>query len=196
VPLPHYIRKGIDQTCDRERYQTLYADRPGAIAAPTAGLHFTPTVLGELERKGIRRAVVTLHVGEGTFQPIRVEDYRRHRMHCEWGELPAGTAEEIARCRSRGGRVVAVGTTSVRVLETVASMGPIRAWSGETNLFIYPPYPFTAVDALITNFHLPRSTLLLLVNAFAGAELIRQAYQTAMKEKYRFYSYGDAMLII
>jgi S-adenosylmethionine:tRNA ribosyltransferase-isomerase len=196
VPLPHYIRKGIARADDGERYQTLYARRSGAIAAPTAGLHFTPAVFTGLEQKGILWTFVTLHVGQGTFRPIQVEDYRRHLMHREWGELPPDAEDEIARCQSRGGRVVAVGTTSVRVLESVASMGPIRHWSGKTNLFIYPPYPFKAVDALITNFHLPRSSLLLLVNAFAGAELTRRAYQTAMEENYRFYSYGDAMLII
>jgi S-adenosylmethionine:tRNA ribosyltransferase-isomerase len=139
---------------------------------------------------------VTLHVGPGTFQPIQADDYRQHRMHAEWGELPEATVQAVAACRARGGRVVAVGTTSVRVLETVAASGPLRPWSGETALYIHPPYPFRAVDALVTNFHLPRSTLLLLVAAFAGVELTRRAYALAVEQGYRFYSYGDAMLIL
>jgi S-adenosylmethionine:tRNA ribosyltransferase-isomerase len=196
VPLPPYIRKGIALPGDSERYQTVFARRTGAIAAPTAGLHFTPEVFAAMEKRGIYCTYVTLHVGQGTFQPIQTEDYRLHRMHQEWGDLPAAAAEEILSCRKRGGRVVAVGTTSVRVLESVAASGPIRAWSGETDLFIHPPYSFKAVDALITNFHLPRSSLLLLVNAYAGIELTRQAYMTAIERKYRFYSYGDAMLIL
>jgi S-adenosylmethionine:tRNA ribosyltransferase-isomerase len=196
IPLPPYIRKGIASPHDATRYQTLFARRPGAIAAPTAGLHFTPHLLEQCERRGIARTFVTLHVGAGTFQPIQVEDYRQHRMHEEWGELSADAAEAIAQCRSHGGRVIAVGTTSVRVLETVAANGFVRPWSGYTDLFIYPPYQFKAVDALITNFHLPKSTLLLLVSAFAGASLIREAYNTAMRDGYRFYSYGDAMLIV
>jgi S-adenosylmethionine:tRNA ribosyltransferase-isomerase len=196
VPLPPYIRKGRAGEADRERYQTVYARRAGAVAAPTAGLHFTPQVFERLSQRGIGLAYVTLHVGPGTFQPIQDADVTRHQMHCEWGELPQTTATAVAECRARGGRVVAVGTTAVRVLETVAASGAVRPWSGETSLFIYPGHAFRAVDALVTNFHLPRSSLLLLVSAFAGVDLIRRAYKTAVQEQYRFYSYGDAMLIV
>jgi S-adenosylmethionine:tRNA ribosyltransferase-isomerase len=196
VPLPPYIRKGKAVPADRGRYQTVYANRAGAVAAPTAGLHFTPELLDRLEQRGIGRTFVTLHVGLGTFQPIQVEDVTRHRMHREWGELSAQAAAAVQACRRRGSRVVAVGTTSVRVLETAAASGPIPPWSGETDLFIYPPYRFRAVDALITNFHLPHTTLLLLVGAFTGVELTRRAYMTAIDERFRFYSYGDAMLIV
>src|SRR5262245_10312323 len=211
VPLPPYIRKGRGGEADRERYQTVYARKAGAVAAPTAGLHFTPRVFERLARRNIPHVFVTLHVGPGTFQPIQVEDVTRHRMHREWGEVSAAAAEAITACRARGGRVVAVGTTSVRLLESAAaaSFSPLSrfggeglpdqaltAWSGETDLFIYPPYSFRVVDALVTNFHLPRSTLLLLVAALAGVERIRQAYKTAVEERYRFYSYGDAMLIV
>lgn len=195
MPLPPYIRHGHAHATDAERYQTVFAEKLGAIAAPTAGLHFTPRLFDSLRAKGIQWVYVTLHVGAGTFQPIRCADFRRHVMHREWGELSETTASAIEATRSRGGRVVAVGTTSVRVLETVAATGPIRQWSGSTNLFIYPPYEFRVVDALVTNFHLPKSTLLLLVAAFAGEELLRHAYQTAIETEYRFYSYGDAMLI-
>jgi S-adenosylmethionine:tRNA ribosyltransferase-isomerase len=196
VPLPPYIRKGRAAAGDVERYQTVYARKPGAVAAPTAGLHFTPRIFARLEERGIRRAFVTLHVGEGTFAPIKTSDITAHQMHREWGELPAMTADAIAACRSSGGRVVAVGTTAVRVLETVAATGPIRPWLGETELFIYPPYRFRAVDALVTNFHLPRTSLLCLVSALAGVELVRRAYGAAVADGYRFYSYGDAMLIV
>jgi S-adenosylmethionine:tRNA ribosyltransferase-isomerase len=196
VPLPPYIRKGRADEEDRDRYQTIYARLPGSVAAPTAGLHFTPHVLDRLEKRGIHRAFVTLHVGLGTFQPIQIPDISQHRMHREWGELPVATCEAIAACHARKGRVVAVGTTTVRVLETVAAEGPLRPWLGETELFIYPPYRFQAVDALVTNFHLPHSTLLLLVAAFAGVDLIRQTYKTAVEAEYRFFSYGDAMLIV
>jgi S-adenosylmethionine:tRNA ribosyltransferase-isomerase len=202
VPLPPYIRKGRARQEDRERYQTVYADRPGAVAAPTAGLHFTARIFEGLDRRGISRAFVTLHVGLGTFQPIQTEDVTQHRMHREWGDLPAATAEAIAACRAGGGRVVAVGTTSVRVLETAARASgfppevQLRPWSGETDLYIYTPHQFRAVDALLTNFHLPRTTLLLLVAAFAGVDLTRRAYMTAIEHAYRFYSYGDAMLIL
>jgi S-adenosylmethionine:tRNA ribosyltransferase-isomerase len=195
MPLPPYIRKGRAEPDDRQRYQTVFARRPGAVAAPTAGLHFTPEIFERLRQRGIGWEFVTLHVGAGTFQPIRVDDYRQHVMHREWGELPLATAQAIAAAKSTGRRVVAVGTTSVRVLETVAASGPIRPWSGETNLFIYPPYDFRAVDALITNFHLPKSTLLLLVGAFAGEELLREAYRAAIEREYRFFSYGDAMFV-
>lgn len=196
VPLPPYIRKGRADDADRERYQTIYARLPGSVAAPTAGLHFTPRVLERLDQRGIARACVTLHVGLGTFQPIQVEDVTKHRIHREWGELPAATVQAIAACGARGGRVVAVGTTTVRVLETVAAQGSSRPWFGETELYIFPPYRFQVVDALLTNFHLPHSTLLLLVAAFAGVDLIRAAYKTAVEEEYRFFSYGDAMLIV
>jgi S-adenosylmethionine:tRNA ribosyltransferase-isomerase len=196
TPLPPYIRKGRAEAADRDRYQTVYARAPGSVAAPTAGLHFTPYVLERLDERGIRRAFVTLHVGLGTFLPIEAKDVTQHRMHREWCDLPAATVEAVNACQSRRGRVVAVGTTSVRVLETVAASGSLRPWSGETELFIYPPYPFRVVDALLTNFHLPRSTLLLLVAAFAGVELARQSYRTAAEQEYRFFSYGDAMLIV
>jgi S-adenosylmethionine:tRNA ribosyltransferase-isomerase len=196
MPIPPYVRKGMDNQSDRDRYQTVFAQQPGAVAAPTAGLHFTPRLFEALRERNIEWTFVTLHVGIGTFQPIQVEDFQQHRMHREWGELSEETAEAIKRCRQRGGRVVAVGTTSVRVLETVAASGNIRGWSGETELFIYPPYEFRAVDVLITNFHLPRSSLLLLAGAFAGVELLERAYKTAIERAYRFYSYGDAMLIL
>lgn len=195
MPLPHYIRKGQAEPGDSERYQTVFARQPGAIAAPTAGLHFTREVFDRLLERGISWANLTLHVGIGTFQPIRSDDFKQHIMHREWGELPGHTAEQINQCHKRGGRVVAVGTTSVRVLESVAATGPIRSWSGETELFIYPPYKFAVVDVLITNFHLPRSTLLLLVAAFAGEDFLREAYRQAIEREYRFFSYGDAMLI-
>jgi S-adenosylmethionine:tRNA ribosyltransferase-isomerase len=196
VPLPPYIRKGRAEAADQERYQAVYARSAGSVAAPTAGLHFTPAVIQSLEERGIERAFVTLHVGLGTFQPIESEDLTRHHMHREWAELPPATVEAVTACKKREGRVVAVGTTVVRVLESVASSGPLRPWSGETELFIYPPYPFQVVDALVTNFHLPRSTLLLLVAAFAGVDLSRAAYKTAVEQEYRFFSYGDAMLIV
>jgi S-adenosylmethionine:tRNA ribosyltransferase-isomerase len=202
VPLPPYIRKGRAAAADSERYQTIYARQSGAVAAPTAGLHFTPRVFDLLQQRGIRWAFVTLHVGLGTFQPIQVDDITQHVMHREWCELSGGTAEAIHACRTRGGRVVAVGTTSVRVLETaaMASAGreppEVRPWSGETNLYIYPPYTFRAVDAMLTNFHLPRTSLLLLVGAFAGSEQMSRAYHSAIEQQYRFYSYGDAMLIV
>ena len=196
VPLPRYIRKGRGLPGDRARYQTVFARQPGAVAAPTAGLHFSPRLFERLKQRGIGWAFVTLHVGLGTFQPIRTADFTQHRLHREWGELPSETAEAIARCRAQGRRVVAVGTTSVRVLETVAASGSVRPWSGETELFIYPPYAFRVVDALVTNFHLPRTSLLLLVSAFAGSDQLRQAYETAIEREYRFYSYGDAMLIL
>ena len=195
VPLPPYIRKGVAKSADVERYQTVYAQKAGAVAAPTAGLHFTPAVFDRLKARGIGWTFVTLHVGLGTFQPMQTDDPTKHVMHAEWGEISAKTAETIAERRSQRGRIVAVGTTSVRVLETVATNGPPRAWSGATNLFIYPPYPFRCVDALVTNFHFPKTTLLLLAGAFAGMPLLERAYKTAIEENYRFFSYGDAMLI-
>lgn len=196
VPLPPYIRKGRAQAGDHERYQTVYARQAGAVAAPTAGLHFTPRVFDDLRQRGITWTFVTLHVGVGTFRPIEVEDIRQHHMHQEWGQLDAGAVAAIEQCRARQGRVIAVGTTAVRVLETVGAQGQLKPWAGETDLFIYPPYQFRVVDALITNFHLPRSSLLLLVSAFAGVDLIRRAYHTAIEQEYRFFSYGDAMLIL
>jgi S-adenosylmethionine:tRNA ribosyltransferase-isomerase len=202
VPLPPYIRKGVDQPVDRERYQTVFAERAGAVAAPTAGLHFTPELFTRLDQRGIQRAFVTLHVGAGTFRRIEVENIAEHRLHSEWAELPAATAASIAACNAHGGRVVAVGTTTVRTLETVArepgfgELGKSTSWSGESDLYIYPPFQFQVVGALVTNFHLPRSSLLVLVSAFAGIDLIRRAYEVAIAERYRFYSYGDAMLIL
>jgi len=196
VPLPPYIRKGNDRPEDRHRYQTVFSEHPGAVAAPTAGLHFTSGVFDGLRQRGIERAWVTLHVGLGTFRPIDAEDYQQHAMHAEWGELPETTVEAIRQCKARHGRVIAVGTTTVRVLETAALCGELRSWTGETSLYIYPPYDFRVVDALVTNFHLPRTTLLLLVGAFAGVELLQRAYAAAIEERYRFFSYGDAMLIV
>ncbi len=195
VPLPPYIRKGTARPADRQRYQTVFAERTGAVAAPTAGLHFTPELFEKLSRLKIDHVFVTLHVGLGTFLPMQTDDPTKHVMHQEWGELTADAAQTILHRRAQGGRVVAVGTTSVRVLETVARTGPLRAWSGLTNLFIYPPYAFQAVDALITNFHFPKTTLLLLVEAFAGTSLLETAYHDAIRENYRFFSYGDAMLV-
>jgi S-adenosylmethionine:tRNA ribosyltransferase-isomerase len=192
VPLPPYIRKGLNQSGDVERYQTVFAHKPGAVAAPTAGLHFTDRVFNRLAQRGIQHTFVTLHVGLGTFQSLQGDDPAQHVMHSEWCDLSSETAAAIAECKARRGRVVAVGTTAVRTLETARGQ-PFR---GETNLFIRPPYNFTVIDALVTNFHLPRTSLLLLVGAFAGEELLRRAYETAIVERYRFYSYGDAMLIL
>jgi len=196
VPLPPYIRKGRARAADRLCYQTVYARAAGAVAAPTAGLHFTPMLLEELAKRGIQWTCVTLHVGLGTFHPIQAANIADHKMHRAWGEFSSTAAAAVAETRSRKGRIVAVRTTSVRVLETVAKPGRIRPLKGETEIYIYPPYTFQAVDAMITNFHLPRSTLLLLVSAFGGIELIRRAYKTAIDHEYRFYSYGDAMLIL
>jgi S-adenosylmethionine:tRNA ribosyltransferase-isomerase len=194
VPLPPYIRGGEEGPGDRERYQTVFAARPGAVAAPTAGLHFTTELLDRLRERGVELVRLTLHVGLGTFLPVR-ESLNTHVMHAERGELAAAAAETIRRVRAADGRCVAVGTTCVRVLETAASRGELAAWSGETSLFIREPYRFRVVDALITNFHLPRTTLLALVHAFAGEPLCRAAYEAAVRERYRFYSFGDAMLI-
>ncbi len=196
IPLPPYIRRGSAAAEDAGRYQTVYAQTPGAVAAPTAGLHFTPALFQRLQERGIEQATVTLHVGLGTFQPIRGDHWQVHRMHRERCELPASTVAAIDACRRRGRRVVAIGTTTVRVLESVAADGPVRAWSGETEIFIHPPFTFRVVDGLVTNFHLPRSTLLLMVGAFAGSDGLREAYRVAIAEEYRFYSYGDAMLIV
>ncbi len=195
VPLPPYIRRP-EQAEDRQRYQTVYASQKGAIAAPTAGLHFSEALLERLSQRGIGRAELTLHVGYGTFVPVRVDDIREHRIHSESFYIPPETAAAVNQARSRGGRVVAVGTTSVRTLEYASDEnGTLRAGSGDCDLFIYPGYRFKLVDAMITNFHLPRSTLLMLVSAFAGRERILAAYQEAISQNYRFYSYGDAMWI-
>jgi S-adenosylmethionine:tRNA ribosyltransferase-isomerase len=196
VPLPPYIRGGEMVDADRRQYQTVFARQPGAVAAPTAGLHFTDELLRRLADRGITSTYVTLHVGLDTFRPIAVDALADHPMHSEWGQIGPEAVEKIAAARQRGGRVVAVGTTSVRVLETAASGGKLQPWTGSTNLFIRPPYSFRAVDALVTNFHLPRTTLLVLIYAFGGADLMRRAYQEAIAEEYRFYSYGDAMLIL
>jgi len=194
LPLPPYIER-VPEADDESRYQTVYANAPGAVAAPTAGLHFDVAMLDRLRNQGIRTANVTLHVGAGTFQPVRVEDTREHVMHSERYTLPKTTVEAIAETRQRGGRVVAVGTTSLRALEAAAQAGELQAGSDETRIFITPGYQFKVVDALLTNFHLPRSTLLMLVSAFAGIDTIRHAYAHAIAERYRFFSYGDAMFL-
>jgi S-adenosylmethionine:tRNA ribosyltransferase-isomerase len=196
VPLPPYIRKGEMRPEDRQNYQTVYAATPGAVAAPTAGLHFTTGLLDQLQTAGVTLCHVTLHVGAGTFRPIKSDLLADHPMHYEWGRVTAETVQRIEACRRGGGRVVAVGTTVVRLLETAAATGSLAPFAGQTNLFIRPPYQFRAIDALLTNFHLPRTTLLILVRTFGGDDLIRRAYQEAIREAYRFYSYGDAMLII
>lgn len=201
APLPPYIRREVgvcrtDAATDRERYQTVYAKSPGAVAAPTAGLHFTPELLTALKERGIEQAFVTLHVGEGTFKPVTADRLENHVMHAESFDLPEATVEAIRRCRERGGRVTAVGTTTVRVLESCADeSGNLTARGGQTRLFILPPFRFRTVDVLLTNFHLPRSTLLALVMAFGGVERVRAAYRRAVETGCRFYSYGDAMLI-
>jgi S-adenosylmethionine:tRNA ribosyltransferase-isomerase len=196
VPLPPYIHRQLATEEDWSRYQTIYARHPGAVAAPTAGLHLTPELLGALQQQGIQQTFVTLHVGIGTFRPISARLLSNHRMHSEWCELSVETAELLNATRTGGGRIVAVGTTSVRVLETAAADGALKPWRGEADLFIRPPYRFRAVDCLLTNFHLPRSSLLVLVSAFADIDLIRRAYEAAIQQRYRFYSYGDAMLIL
>lgn len=194
MPLPPYIKRQDDME-DRERYQTVYARKAGAVAAPTAGLHFDAELLEALRLRGIASTTVTLHVGAGTFQPIRVADIRQHRMHAEQVEVSEEACAAVAACRERGGRVVAVGTTSVRCLETAAASGELRPYRGDTRIFIYPGYEFRCVDALVTNFHLPESTLLMLVSAFAGREPVLAAYRHAVAADYRFFSYGDAMFI-
>jgi S-adenosylmethionine:tRNA ribosyltransferase-isomerase len=196
VPLPPYIDRG-DVDADAERYQTVYADEPGSVAAPTAGLHFTPAMLDALAMKGVARADVLLHVGAGTFKPVEADDPANHVMHEESYSVPGGAASAINAVRSHGGKVWAVGTTSVRTLESaVRSDGTFAERSGDTRIFIRPPYRFQAVDHLITNFHLPRSTLIMLVAAFAGYDFTMRAYREAIREGYRFYSYGDAMVVL
>ncbi|SUO97450.1 tRNA preQ1(34) S-adenosylmethionine ribosyltransferase-isomerase QueA [Suttonella ornithocola] len=194
MPIPPYMDRNAE-ALDSERYQTVYAKTPGAVAAPTAGLHFDGDLLAKIAEKGIARAEVTLHVGAGTFQPVREEDLNAHVMHEEWLSVPEETVEAVKQCRARGGRVIAIGTTSLRALESAAQDGQLLAGSGDTNLFISPGYRFNVVDALFTNFHLPESTLLMLVSAFAGMENIRTIYRHAVEEQYRFYSYGDAMFL-
>ena len=194
IPLPPYIKRQ-DELVDKERYQTVYATREGAVAAPTAGLHFDNELMAKIAAKGADIEFVTLHVGSGTFQPVRVENVHQHKMHKEMIEVTPLVCEKVRQCRDRRGRVIAVGTTTLRSLETAAQSGELLPFQGETDLFIYPGFAFKTVDALITNFHLPQSTLLMLVSAFAGAENITHAYDIAVKEKYRFFSYGDAMLL-
>ena len=196
VPLPPYMERDRPTEDDRQRYQTTFARSPGSVAAPTAGLHFTPELLAACAARGIERTEVTLHVGMGTFRPVSVEDVREHIMHSEWCAVPAETAQHLQAVKSRGGRVVSVGTTSLRTLESAARQVGLAPWSGETRLFLRPPCEFQTVDVLLTNFHLPKSTLLMLVSAFGGYELIREAYQQAVTHRYRFFSYGDAMLIL
>lgn len=194
LPLPPYITHtptGLDET----RYQTVYAREPGAVAAPTAGLHFDQAMLAELQRRGVKMAYVTLHVGAGTFRPVRVENIAEHHMHSEWYHVPQETVDAIQETRQNGGRVTAVGTTSLRALEAAAAGGDLQAGWGETNIFIVPGYCFRVVERLLTNFHLPRSTLLMLVSAFGGMDNIRRAYRHAVEKRYRFFSYGDAMLL-
>jgi S-adenosylmethionine:tRNA ribosyltransferase-isomerase len=195
VPLPPYIRRAPEAK-DQERYQTVYAAQPGAIAAPTAGLHFTPHIMAALHNRGMETATLTLHVGPGTFLPVRTPDYTRHQMQPEYFILPAATAKQLNQARAAGKHLVAVGTTSVRVLEYCAGPQGFTPQEGWCGLYIYPGYHFRAVDHLLTNFHLPRSTLLLLAAAFAGRDLILAAYQDAIHHQYRFYSYGDCMLIV
>ncbi|GLZ85835.1 S-adenosylmethionine:tRNA ribosyltransferase-isomerase [Metapseudomonas resinovorans] len=194
MPLPPYIDRP-DEDADRERYQTVYARHAGAVAAPTAGLHFDQDLLAAIAAKGVESAFVTLHVGAGTFQPVRVERIEDHHMHREWLEVGQDVVDAVAACRARGGRVIAVGTTSVRSLESAARDGHLKAFSGDTDIFLYPGRPFHVVDALVTNFHLPESTLLMLVSAFAGYPETMAAYAAAVEQGYRFFSYGDAMFI-
>ncbi|MGK0673734.1 MAG: tRNA preQ1(34) S-adenosylmethionine ribosyltransferase-isomerase QueA [Halothiobacillaceae bacterium] len=195
MPLPPYIERA-DTASDRERYQTVFAERPGAVAAPTAGLHFDEALLTAMRMRGVRMARVTLHVGAGTFQPVRVESVAEHRMHAEWIDVPEATVEAIRATRARGGRVVAIGTTVVRALESAAAHGgDLAPWQGDTRLFITPGYTFRVIDALFTNFHLPRSTLLMLVCAFGDHATVMGAYRHAVASAYRFFSYGDAMFL-
>lgn len=196
IPLPPYIHRDAPEPADAERYQTVVAEKPGAVAAPTAGLHYTPELLGTLRAAGVNTASITLHVGYGTFKPVQVEDLAQHTVDPEDFELSPETANKLNHTRALGGRIVAVGTTATRVLETQYQDGAFLAGSGQTNTYIYPPYHFQAIDALQTNFHLPRSSLLALVAAFTGKELLLEAYRYAIDQRFRFYSYGDAMLIL
>jgi len=194
MPLPPYIERADDEA-DQQRYQTVYAKHPGAVAAPTAGLHFDELLLNKLLDKGIKSAFVTLHVGAGTFQPVRVDNIEDHHMHAEYIDVDASVVEQIRQTKAQGGRVIAVGTTSVRSLESAAMQGELAEFHGDSQIFIYPGYEFKVVDAMITNFHLPQSTLLMLVSAFSGYKNMMRAYQHAVKQKYRFFSYGDAMFL-
>ena len=194
MPLPPYIKRQ-DTDADRERYQTVFADKPGAVAAPTAGLHFDEPLLEALQAMGVETASLTLHVGAGTFQPIRSDTIEGHPMHAEWLSVPASVCEAVRRTRARGGRIIAVGTTVVRALEAAAAPGELTPFEGETEIFIYPGFDFRVIDGLITNFHLPASTLVMLVSALAGRQAILDAYRHAVGEQYRFFSYGDAMFI-
>ncbi len=194
IPLPPYIERE-DNKADRERYQTVFAEYPGAVAAPTAGLHFSQKILDKIKEKGIQSVFVTLHVGSGTFQPVRVENLDEHLMHKEYFEVSEDVVLAVEKTRARGGRVIAIGTTSVRALESASVTGSLKAGMGDTDLFITPGYQFKSVDAMLTNFHLPESTLLMLVSAFSGYDRIMKAYQHAVKNEYRFFSYGDAMFI-
>jgi len=194
MPLPPYMERE-DNEFDRERYQTVYAEKPGAVAAPTAGLHFDDALLEQIRAKGIRTEFVTLHVGAGTFQPVKVDDVTTHEMHAEYIEVSQQVVDAVKQTRANGGRVVAVGTTSVRSLESASMSGEIAAFQGDSRIFIYPGYRFRSVDAMITNFHLPESTLIMLVSAFCGKDHTMAAYEHAVTNKYRFYSYGDAMLL-
>lgn len=194
MPLPHYI---TEKLTDKERYQTVYSKYDGSAAAPTAGLHFTPQLLERIEDMGVELAYLTLHVGLGTFRPVKAQTVEEHVMHSEWYHIDEIAAQKINRCKERGGRVIAVGTTSCRTLESVGDeRGWVKATSGETNIFIYPGYRFKVLDGLITNFHLPQSTLIMLVSAFLGYENTMEAYRTAVEEKYRFFSFGDSMMIL
>lgn len=197
IPLPPYIavRRAAD-ALDREDYQTVFAARPGAVAAPTASLHFDDDLLAALAARGVASARLTLHVGAGTFLPVKVEDIETHRMHAEWGEIGAETAEAVRATRAAGGRVIPVGTTALRLLETAAASGEIRPWTGETDIFIRPGFRFRATDGLMTNFHLPKSTLLMLVSALMGVERMRAVYAHAIAHRYRFFSYGDSSLLL
>ncbi|MCW8919296.1 MAG: tRNA preQ1(34) S-adenosylmethionine ribosyltransferase-isomerase QueA [Gammaproteobacteria bacterium] len=195
MPLPPYIDREAAEA-DSERYQTVYASKEGAVAAPTAGLHFDEAMLARIKALGVASAYLTLHVGAGTFQPVRVDDIREHPMHSEYIEVPQAVVDAVAATRRRGGRVIAVGTTVVRALESAACAGELAAYSGETNIFIYPGYEFRVIDGLVTNFHLPESTLLMLVCAFAGYERVLSAYRHAVAQHYRFFSYGDAMFVL
>lgn len=192
IPLPPYMHRQPDES-DKERYQTIYAKNKGSVAAPTAGFHFDDELMQALQNKGVEKSYLTLHIGAGTFSPVRVENLHEHKMHAEYLEVPAELCEKIKETKARGNRVIAVGTTSMRALETASSSGTTEPYEGETSIFIYPGYEFRCVDALITNLHLPCSTLLMLVSAFAGYKEVMKAYQEAVNQSYRFYSYGDAM---
>ncbi|KAA1192357.1 tRNA preQ1(34) S-adenosylmethionine ribosyltransferase-isomerase QueA [Pseudohalioglobus sediminis] len=194
MPLPPYIERE-DELADRNRYQTVYAEREGAVAAPTAGLHFSEELLARIDARGVQRAMVTLHVGAGTFQPVRADNIEDHQMHAEFADVSESVCAAVREAQQRGGRVIAVGTTAVRSLESASAGGEIQPFTGDTDIFIFPGYRFRTVDAMITNFHLPESTLMMLVSAFAGREHIMRAYREAIAERYRFFSYGDAMFI-